>query len=94
MKIASRKRYAKGVLVAAIWLLGLPAPAGVEAAVAQARASAEVINPAVIDTVKIMADAATDAAEKSTGKTEAKQVQPEVKVSVVDGVTVLTIDYN
>jgi hypothetical protein len=94
MKITSRTKYAKGVLAVMIWMLSVAAPASVEAGVAHARASAEVIDPAVIDTVKIMADAAADAAEQSAGKTDAKQVQPEGKISVLDGVTVLTIDYN
>jgi hypothetical protein len=84
-----------GIIILGVFcLLSAFAAGESQAAVAHVRASAEVIDPAVIDCSKILANAAAEAAGKTADSAAAQQAQPEVKVVTVEGVTWLSIDYN
>jgi hypothetical protein len=94
MKLICKSAYPAAVIIGMICGLILLTPARVQGAVAHATTSAEVINPAMIDTSKMLAAAAAGEAGPSSEKTAAKLAQPEVKAVIVDGVTFLSIDYN
>jgi hypothetical protein len=66
-------------------------PGRVQAAVVQGRASAEVVNFALVDSARLLAEAG--GAGPTEGLTLA-QTRPEVKLSTNEGVSWLSIDYN
>ena len=75
-------------------LLCAASPAPVQAAAARVGASAEVINPAVIDSSRMLAEATAEPTAKcDAGPTEV-EIRPEVKLVNREGVTWLSIDYN
>lgn len=95
MKSTKTIKTAGMVLISSIFIWGVTAPDPVQAAVAHARASAEVLNPAAIDSSQILADAAPESPAKTSETAVARQpIQPEVKIVTAEGVTWLSIDYN
>jgi len=94
MKATNRIGKTGITIIGAIWMLSFFVPADLQAAVAQVRVSAEVIDPAVIDCSKILAGAAAETAAKTTDTAAAQKAQPEIKIVTLEGVTWLSIDYN
>jgi len=79
----------------AIWGVGgFFAPAPLQAAAARVQACGEVINPAVVDSARILAAAAAGGAGAPVAGQSAQQSSPEVRLQSVAGVLRLTIDYN
>jgi len=70
------------------------APVQVQGAVAQGRSTAEVVNPAALDTASLLATAAAGATGRGGAGQTVQQVQPEVSLLTVNGVAWLYIDYN
>ena len=94
MKFISRKGYRPAVLIGVILMCCAVAPPRARGAEAHATASAELIDPAQIDTSKLLGDAAAEAAAPPPEPAAVHHVEPEVKLSVEAGVTSLRIDYN
>jgi hypothetical protein len=74
---------------------GLLAPAAAQAAVATASVTAEVVNPAVIDSARLLpADGGAVQQQEQQDQTPSSQVQPQVALTVDNGTRTLHIDYN
>ena len=85
----------RGIVIGAICLLVAMASGQAQAAGAQGRACAEVVAPAVIDSLLLSADAQRVAAAISTvSGRDAQRLPAEVRVTTVEGVTFVSIDFN
>jgi hypothetical protein len=70
------------------------APVQVQGAEAQARVVAEVMNPAALDTASLLATVTAGAPGRLGAGQTVQQVEPEVSIQAVQGVTWLNIDFN
>ena len=92
---ATRSIKSVAIVIGAIWmLLSACAPPQVQAAVAQGRACAEVINPAVVDSSSLLAKAEAEGNGTATPIQAAQLIRPEVRLITDKGVSWLSIDYN
>ena len=95
MKVAGSIK-STGIAIGAV-CLHLIAMGVAQAAVVQGRASAEVINPATVDSAGLLAAARAQAEGGpvvAVANSAALQARPEVRVVTVKGVFLLSIDYN
>jgi hypothetical protein len=82
------------LVIGAICTLLSLAPVQVQGAVAQGRCAAEVVNPAALDTASLLATAVAGMTGREGAVPRLQEVQPEVSLLTVQGVTSLNIDYN
>ena len=94
MKFICQKSCRAMLLIGMIWICYVFAPPVAQGAEAHAWASAELVDPAIIDTSKLLGAAAADSGDPPPDHVGAQQVEPEVKLVVEAGVAFLTIDYN
>ena len=83
------------MVIGLIWmLLSACTPPQVQAAVARGRTCAEVVNPAQVDTSRLLARAEATGTGTATSIQAAQQVRAEVRLVTAKGVAWLSIDYN
>jgi hypothetical protein len=84
-----------GRFISVVFCTLLPlAPLQVQGAVAQGTGSAEVVNPAELDTASLLVAAVAGATGRGGPSRTEQQVQPEVSLLSAPGVTWLNIDYD
>jgi len=80
--------------IGVIWTLLTLAPVQVQGAVALGRCAAEVVNPAALDTASLLATAVAGMRGRGATGPTVQEVQPELSLLTVQGVTSLSFDYN
>ena len=94
MTLGNSRKKSIAVISAIVLLLGAFAPTGAQAAVVQARATAEVIDPATLDYQGLLAAARAAATGAWAPGPDTQQAGAEVKLVTTAGGTWLTIDYD
>lgn len=89
-RFAHRGSFTLGVVCTLLALV----PVQAQGAVAQGRVVAEVMNPAALDTASLLEAVLAGATRRGGAGQTAPQVQPEVRLLSIQGVTWLNIDYD
>lgn len=93
MTFGNSRKESIAVIGAIVLLLGAFAPTGAQAAVVQAWATAEVLDPARLDYQGLLAAARAEATGTRAPGPDTQQAGAEVKLVTTAGGTWLTIDY-